>query len=377
VHDLAKRLNAPFYLKKFDTKDFASSQGLSIQMAARDLRYTWFKELIESEDYRYLATAHHKDDFAETVILNLVKGSVLKGLHGILPKSGAIIRPLLWAEKAEIAAYASYKNIKYREDHSNAENKYQRNLVRNEVIPLLKQVNTDISDTIYRSAGRRQQLEILLGNFLKDLKAKIMIHRPGSIAVKISDLKESGIMPETFYEFIEDYGFTYDQVEDLFSGLDNPQSKVFYSGMNFRMVKDRSEILIAAHEHVQSKEITIEKDTVQIEFSGYTFHFDVINASGIDDLRIQNTAYLDLHSLQFPLTIRNWKPGDTFHPFGLKGKKKLSDFFTDLKLSFHQKENQTVVVSGAKICWVAGLRIDDGFKVNPHTQKVFRIRLGN
>jgi tRNA(Ile)-lysidine synthase len=378
VKALAKSLEVPFFIKKFDTAKYADGKGLSIQMAARELRYEWFDSVLKEKDYQYLATAHHKDDLAETIILNLVKGSVLKGLHGILPKNNHIVRPLLWAGKDDILGYAAFKEISYREDSSNSESKYQRNLIRNKVIPILKKINPDISDTIYKSSERRLQIESWYLKKIEIIKRDILHENEQGLEVKISVLQKHEIIPEMFFEWIEKYGFSYSQVEDLFMALDQPEAKTFLSSeTGKRMIKDRKAIFIENFKILSEEQILIDEGQKEAEFNGLKFRFEKINVSAITDIKSADIAYLDIKSIDFPLKIRLWKEGDTFKPFGLKGNKKLSDFFTDIKLGFKEKENQTVIVSGNKICWVTGRRTDDRFKVNPGTQKVLRITVWN
>jgi tRNA(Ile)-lysidine synthase len=379
VKQLAKRLEVPIHIERFDTKKYAKQHKVSIQMAARELRYAWFESILQIHGYQYLATAHHKDDLAETVILNLVKGSVLKGLHGILPKNNHIIRPLLWAGKEEILDYAEYKEIRFREDISNTESKYQRNIIRNKVIPILKEINPDIFDTIYGAAGRRYQVETWYLKGIEKIRNSIVLENKNEWKVKISDIRKQEISPEIFFEWIESFDFTYSQVEDLFQGLEQTESKTFLNGQGtFRMIKER-EIIIIERIRALSKpeEILVDENSRTAKFKDIVFHFEKISRTEITNIKASETAYLDLKSLQFPLKIRLWKDGDTFKPFGLKGNKKLSDFFTDLKLSVKEKENQCVIVSGSKICWVAGLRVDDRYKVNPASQKVLKISIGN
>jgi len=372
VKELAKRLDVPFFVKRFDTKIYAVEFGLSIQMAARDLRYGWFEELLKSNDYKYLVTAHHKNDVAETILLNLIKGSVLKGLHGILPKNNNIIRPLLFASKEEINEYTSYKKYAHREDKSNADSKYQRNLIRNEIIPLLKQINPDITETIYKAAERRYQLENWAGIYSDQVKNAIVKQTQKGLNVSIRDLKTYQIYPQVFFEWVEEFGFNYIQVEELFESINHTESKQFLS-KNYRLIKDRESIVVESINGHNEDNIIIEKGQDAASYGQYNFTINKIRKSEIVDFSNQKVAYMDEEKLQFPLLIRKWEHGDSFKPFGLRGRKKISDFLTDLKLPFIEKENQLVVCSGDDICWVVGHRIDDRFKISNKTKSVLKI----
>ena len=374
VKELAKRLDAPFFVKRFDTKIYSVEFGLSIQMAARDLRYAWFDELLKSNDYKYLATAHHKDDVAETVLLNLVKGSVLKGLHGILSKNNNIIRPLLFASKEEINEYASYKKYDHGEDKSNADSKYQRNLIRNEVIPLLKQINPDLSETIFKAAERRYQLETWAGIYIDKIKSDIVKNTQNGLLISINDLKAYQINPQIFFDWLEEFGFNYIQIEELFESIDNTESKRFLT-KSHRLIKNRDSIVVELIKNNDQDNFIIEKGRDSVKCRQHSFTINTIHKSEIIDIGNQKVAYIDEEKVQFPLLLRKWEHGDSFKPFGLRGRKKISDFLTDLKLPFIEKENQLVVCSGDDICWVVGQRIDDHFKISDRTKSVLKIEV--
>jgi len=373
VKELAHRLDAPFFVKRFDTKIYAVELGVSIQMAARELRYAWFEEVLKSNNYKYLATAHHQDDVSETILLNLIKGSVLKGLHGILPRNNHIIRPLLFASKEAITEYANYNKHEHREDKSNIENKYQRNLIRNEVIPLLRQINPELSDTIYHAADRRHQLENWANVYSDKIKNEIISPNETGFKVSIKNLSTHNVFPEIFFEWVESYGFNYVQVEELFGSLDETESKIFLSP-GHRMTKDREFIVLEATIASEIDSSSIEKGQISAACGGINFAINSLHHKDIADFTDSSVAYLDEEKLQFPLLIRKWEHGDSFKPFGLRGRKKISDFLTELKLDRKEKENQLVLCSGNEICWVVGRRIDDHFKVSDRTQKVLELK---
>lgn len=383
VKEMASNLEAPFFTIKFDTATYAETHKLSVQMAARELRYTWFDKILNKQGYDYLATAHHKDDLAETVLLNLVKGSVLTGLHGILPKNNKIIRPLLCFEKAEIEAYASHDKIRYREDKSNAESKYQRNMIRNEIIPLLHKINPDLADTIYKNSDRRHQLETWLNGQSEKIRLTLCKTNGEGIEIPVKGLLENDIPAEVFFAWVSGYGFNDVQVEELFADLTSTESRVFYSSLktmdglveNYKMTKTRDRVLISKAEAPDLTEIRVYKENTEVFFGPSEFRIETIHPGKIENLKDPSIAHFDLDKLEFPLIIRRWKNGDIFKPYGLKGRKKLSDFLTDLKLDALEKENQLVICSGDKICAVVGRRMDERFKVSARTSRVLKVEL--
>lgn len=383
VKDMAHNLGAPFHSIKFETAKYAVAHQLSIQMAARELRYEWFDQIIKTQGYAYLATAHHKDDQAETIILNLVKGSVLTGLHGILPKNGKIIRPLLWAEKSEIEEYAAHNKIHHREDQSNAENKYQRNIIRNQVIPLLQKINADLTETIYKAAGRRNQLEDWLHMQSEAAKVNLFKKKYDGYEITLKDLTENEIPAELFFTWVSGYGFNDDQVASLFADLDATESRSFFSTVktetgkpsSYKMTKTRDRIIIAETTMPNDAKVAVNRNDTQVQVGQATFRIEILHPDAITAIKDPAITFLDLDKLDFPLLIRRWKTGDIFHPFGLKGSKKLSDFLTDLKLDALEKENQLVICSGHRICAVPGRRTDDRFKVSGRTRRVLMVVL--
>jgi len=376
VREIAKHLEAPFYSIRFETADYASKKGISIQMAARELRYAWFEGMMKEHGYDYLATAHHKDDQAETILLNLIKGSVITGLHGILVKNDIIIRPMLWAGKDEIREYADYKEIHFREDKSNADSKYQRNLIRNEVIPLLQKINPDLADTVFLAAERRLQLEEWMRGYADTLRGKIMQADPDGEHASVLELIKNKIPTEIFLDWVKGYGFNHEQVEELFGAFSSIGLKQFYSASH-RMVKDRDTVTIAPISQTEQIEAFLENSHAVADLGAYRFSIEPVKKENIADFNSPGIAYLDADALQYPLKIRRWQAGDFFVPFGMKGRKNLSDFFTDMKLPFHEKENQLVLVSGDDICWVVGRRIDNRYRVDKNTKAVLKISATN
>lgn len=374
VKDLATELGVNIYVKKFDTKAYARENKLSTQLAARELRYNWFSELITKNNFKFIATAHHKNDFSETVLLNLVKGSVLQGLQGIPVKNDIIIRPLLFAEKAEILEFAKENNWSFREDSSNKKDKYQRNLVRNQVIPLLKKINPNVTETIYQSAQNRK---VINDFFLHEAEVFIQKHveiKGQKQSVSIYNLPEKYLNPAFFNYWLSPFGFTFQKSNDLVLCINSTESKTFLSATH-RIFKERGQVILQRLENTVKEEVAyIISPENALVTADFIFQSTIISIDDVGDLKDKNTAYFDLEKVTFPLAIRSWKTGDFFIPFGLGKRKKISDFYTGQKFSAVQKSEQLLLVNGnGEIMWVVGLRTDDRFKLTDTTMQVLRI----
>ncbi len=375
VNKLADELNVPIYIKHFDTGTYATQNKLSTQMAARELRYQWFEEVRSKEKFDYIITAHHKDDLAETVLLNLSKGSVLSGLHGIKAKNGDIIRPLLWATKKDIAKYAAKEKITFREDSSNASDKYQRNLIRHKILPEFEKLNPSFSDTIFQTSMLRGQISDWFEKYCAEIKEKSfqvkgkVLYCDKNVLTKLNEA--------ILFELIREYNFNSSQAIDLFGSLHETEAKEFVSATH-RLVKDRSSVTIAElHEKTKDNTLSIAGEG-EYRINDLTLQLTIANTiPTIDELKNPAYTFLDFEKLNFPLTIRTWQEGDSFHPYGMKGKKKVSDYLTNIKLGKLEKENQTVMLSGNDICWIVDKRIDDAFKIDTQTKKVLKVEINS
>ncbi|MCF8301971.1 MAG: tRNA lysidine(34) synthetase TilS [Bacteroidales bacterium] len=362
------------YVERFDTLHYASANKLSIQMAARDLRYKWFKELINEEGYAYYATAHHHDDELETFFINLTRGSGIAGLHGILPRQNRLIHPMLFAWREEIEAYAYGHKIAYRVDSSNLTTKYIRNQIRHRLMPLLKEINPHYREILASNIERIRQAEHL---YRKEIRRK---HhewvQPASDGFKIAIAplqKESG--GKTYlYEFLAPCGFTWNMTDEIMQTLDATPGKQFYSSSH-RVLKDRDYLIISSIDESEAGEYLLyENDTEMTEPFRLTKTVKDYN-SNEDIPKNRYIACLDHDKLQFPLKIRKWQDGDRFKPLGMQTYKKISDFFIDEKFSLAEKEKAWLLLSGDDIAWVIGYRIDDRFKLTPETRKICQLEL--
>ncbi len=362
VEQLAEELEVTIHIKKFDTTAYAKKAGFSTQMAARDLRYEWFHTLMEEKEYNYLLTAHHQNDTVETVLLNLVRGTGIAGFHGILPKKNKTVRPLLFATKEELQAYATAKQLTWREDKSNQSTYYQRNFIRLEVIPLLQKLNPNFIETFQQSIHKIAGAETIFNHYIEGCRLECIQKHEAYDTLSYGILKEEAEPILILFELLKPYGFNYNQSIEIFESLEKESGKQFISSSHI-VVKDRGNLIITLIDHsTYLDEIMLNETDTEIELPWNNSKIKISNAPEKEFLLTNSSAYLDKELLHFPLTIRLWKPGDVFQPLGMKGKKKVSDFLNDLKVPLNLKKSIPVLVSNNEIVWVIGLRINDRFK---------------
>ncbi len=364
VEELAEEMEVNIHIKKFDTKAYAKKSGISTQMAARELRYQWFSELASQKEYRYIVTAHHQNDLVETVLLNLIRGTGIAGLHGIKAKSGNLLRPLLFASKEDILQYAQENKLQWREDSSNESNQYQRNLLRLDVIPLLKKINPNLSTTFLQSVEKISAAENIFNNYIEGCKIDFLTQKENYSVLEYGFLKEETEPRLILFELLRPFGFNYIQAAEILESLYGDAGKKFISSSHV-LVKDRTQLIITRKkEESESSEIRIEEnmETIFLPWTEETITLQI--TTGFEKTQDTGKAFLDFEKLKFPLLARPWRAGDSFHPFGMKGKKKVSDFLNDLKVPLNLKENVTVLLSGNDIVWVAGYRIDERYKAS-------------
>ncbi len=376
VKQLAEKYNVPFYVKHFKTGDFASENGISIQMAARQLRYDWFEELIKTEKYHFYATAHHQNDEIETFFINLLRGTGIAGLHGILPKQNHLIRPLLFTNRGKIEQFANDNKLEYREDSSNASAKYLRNAVRHKIIPQFKHLAGDFERVMTENIEKLRDVEIIFNEMLEMKRKEIVVVNSSTILLSIKKLKVLHPLKAYLFHFLSPYNFNNEVIESLIVSLDDISGKQFFSSTH-RLLKDRDNLIIT-----EISDVTLENEIFLINktdshiFAPLLLDFRITTESEMIKINPdKNFAYLDFDKLKFPLTIRKWKHGDFFCPFGMHGKKKVSDFFTDQKFSIIEKENTWLMCSDDDIVWVVGWRIDERYKLTSKTLKGYIIEL--
>ncbi|PJA07025.1 MAG: tRNA lysidine(34) synthetase TilS [Flavobacteriales bacterium CG_4_10_14_0_2_um_filter_32_8] len=365
VNDIAEKFQIPFYSIIFNTKAYATEKRISIQMAARELRYAWFEKIRKENNFQFIATAHHQNDVAETMLINLTKGTGLSGLHGISIKSKFIIRPMLCFCREEIDDYINKNNIIYREDQSNTDTKYYRNAIRHQIIPELEKLNPSIITTLNKEATRFFEIETILEEKINSEKEKCFEYADDSIKIYIKRLKNLNSLKTYLYYFLKDFDFNFSDVEDIINGLDNQAGKTYYSSTHI-LVKDRDFFILKRNEEQIVPPIFINS------FEEFPFDSHLINS--LDNFKINsssNYAYLDADKIQFPLILRIWATGDFFKPFGMKGSKKISDYLIDKKVSIIDKKKIKVLADDkGQIIWLVGYRINDNFKITLSTRTI-------
>lgn len=373
VLNLAKKYKTQCFVKRFDTKKYAEQNKLSIQEAARNLRYDYFETIRKKIKYDFVATAHQADDQIETFFINLLRGSGIAGLTGIPIIQHYVLRPILFAYREEVEGFARENSLEYRTDSSNSSNKYLRNNIRNQLMPLMETISPQCRATISTTIGNLKNTEAIYRKHLKDISL-LKKNKNGLITIPISKLKKLRPSAHYLFDFLKPYGFNRHVCEDICNSLDEIPGKLFFSPTH-RLLKDRVDLII---EKIVASDIAqdyiLEEGVKQIN-TPIKLEFREMNISELKTLASdKDTALFDKDKLIFPLIIRKWRRGDHFFPFGMKGKKKLSDFFSDNKLSIIDKSNIWLLCSEDKIVWVIGRRIDDRFKINNGTQNVLQIK---
>ncbi len=372
TEELADELDVPFYTHRFDTMEYASANHISVQMAARDLRYEWLEKIRTEFDFQYIAVAHHQNDVIETMLLNLTRGTGIAGLHGILPKKGKLIRPLLVLNRDEIDELVQNGGFTYREDSSNLSVKYSRNKLRLEVIPILKELNPALEQTFEANRKRFAELEILLDLRVQEIKERLFIKlADDEFEISITELKKLNPLNTLMYGLFHPYGFTETVLNDLVHAWDGKPGKVFHSA-GYQLHLDRGCIILSRINPDKAEDVLLESTTSNCNWNKQKFRYKIVPITQFELSKAENIAQLDYDLLSFPLKLRSWKNGDYFQPLGLKLKKKLSDFFVDRKISLnHKKDIGILENSNGDILWLAGLRVDERYKISPNTKKVF------
>jgi tRNA(Ile)-lysidine synthase len=373
VEQITSEKKIHFYTKRFDTENFARENSMSIQMAARELRYSWFDEIQSKYGYQYIAIGHNLDDVVETFFINLNRGTGIRGLTGIKPVFGNIIRPLLFASRIEILDYAGSRNINFREDSSNIETKYMRNKIRHNIIPEFNLINSDFGKIMTETIDRLRDAEIFLDTSIDKIKSDIIIEQSSNrILIDIDKLKLLKPVNTVLFEIIKDYGFNFKTVKNIISSLSDTSGKKFYSKTH-RIIKDRSFLIITDIEKIDYTAIKIKADIAEIA-TPVSLSFNRFKRPGKFRIPVENKyAVLDFNKLKYPLELRKWRQGDRFKPLGMDHFKKLSNFFIDSKLSIPDKEAVWIITSGEDIIWVVNYRIDDRFKVDDDTKEILVI----
>ena len=370
VIQLAENLNLEVFIKSFETETYAKENRLSTQMAARELRYSWFQELADQLQYDYILTAHHADDNLETFLINFSRGTGLDGLTGIPEINENVVRPLLSFSRDDIDKYAKAEHLKWREDSSNASTKYLRNELRHDVIPKLKEINPQLLQNFENTQKYLQDAKELVDDRIEEISNTIINDlNEQRMRFKISEIQKLNNPRAYLYELLKDYNFT--EWNDIYALLDSQSGKQVFS-FTHRLIKDRDYLLLSKINSETLENIIIYENDKKVKTSLGILSFDegeTVCENSTKSILVDNAL------LKFPLTVRQWQEGDWFYPFGMKGKKKLSKFFKDEKLSLIDKEKVSVLCSGNDIVWVIGRRADNRFKVSDGTKQILKIEL--
>ena len=367
---LAEDLDLELFIERFDTNQYAEDAKLSIQMAARELRYRWFEELVDQLHFDYVLTAHHADDNLETFLINLSRGTGIEGLTGIPEINEYIVRPLLPFSRDEIVSYAEANGITWREVSSNSSTKYLRNKLRHDVIPVLKEINPKWLQNFKMTQDHLHDSKILIDDFMTQVY-KDVVHFDGDIIkFDISKLLKYPNPKPYLYQLLKSYKFT--AWDDIYTLLDAQSGKQVFSETH-RLLKDREYLILSSNDNqddIIEKQYEVSEDLKTLETVFGTFAFETVSEL---NATTKDTIFVDQDLLQFPLTIRKWEKGDFFFPLGMRGKKKLSKYFKDEKLSLIDKEHVWVLCSGTQIVWVINRRSDNHFKVTEETEHILKI----
>ncbi|MGO4904314.1 tRNA lysidine(34) synthetase TilS [Flavobacterium sp. W20_MBD1_R3] len=370
VQEYAVTNNILVFITQFDTKAFAEDYKISTQVAARELRYNWFYELLETENFDYILTAHHADDNLETFLINLGRGTGLEGLIGIPVQNEKVIRPLLAFSQEEMKEYAALNNILWREDSSNASDKYLRNKIRHHLVPMLKELNPNFLSSFHKTQTYLQEAQVMVEDASIMIYQQVASQEQETIYFDLKKLKKLPNYKSYLYQWLKEFEFSaWDDIYDLVES----QSGKYVLSPEFRLLKDRDSLILSPINFVNEKEeyfIAENQKEVNIPLN--------LTFCKVADISIvsNKTIFVDADKLKYPLILRQWNEGDSFQPFGMNGKtKKVSKLFKDEKLSLLQKENTWLLRSNDQIVWIVGIRQDDRFKIGKTTKNILKIQL--
>jgi len=361
-----------FYSARFETAAYAEEKGISVQMAARELRYKWFEETREKNGFSSIAVAHNLNDNIETLLINLIRGTGITGLTGMRPSADTIIRPLLFATRQSIENYCEGNNIRFREDKSNTETKYIRNKIRHLVIPVIKEINPSVEVTLNETAERLSGAHEIISSFISGIRSKVSVTKKDSTVFNILLLRPYLGNRTIIYELFKPFGITGSQLNDLYHLISGRTGAQLFS-VSHRILKNRGALIVSEPGDERTGPVTFN-DLQDLRRHPAISRVSIVSIPEWSDIpKKKDTACIDLEKISFPLVIRKWHSGDYFYPFGMKGRKKVSDYFTDRKFSLIDKENTLLLESDGKIVWILGERLDNRFRITSSTKKALMI----
>lgn len=368
-----KEKNTPVFSIQFNTEEFANTNKLSIQMAARELRYNWFKQLKTEHQFNYIVTAHHLNDNIETFFINVLRGAGINGLKGIPEKTENVVRPLLFASSEQIKEYIATNNIQYKEDSSNSEVKYLRNKLRHELIPLLKEINPKLEETFSKEFNYFREANNLIEETVAKEIENISSSANNEISYEIKKVLNSAHIGLLLHYILKQYSFDSSIEAQVLEAIKAGQSGKLFLSKTHTCLLDRDVIIIKENNTSNTNQSYSLDENVSSISEPINLHLEILEEAKI--IIANDLVCLDFEKLTFPLQLRKWKEGDSFQPLGMKGTKKLSDFFVNQKYTLFQKEEQWLLTSNDEIVWIVGKRIDERFKVNESTTKTLVISL--
>lgn len=372
VENWAKRHQIPFHLKIADTKQLSLSQGISIQMAAREIRYSFFEELRAKFNLDGILLAHHEDDQLETIFLNLLRGTGIEGVYGMSERKGWLIRPLLPFSKSELTDFMKSGGFEWREDSSNEKSDYKRNNLRHHGLPAIYGLEADAKKNLLTSFERLKDTGRAFSGLFDFWKAKSIVEKDGIQSLKYADVAHLPGGASLLYFWLRSFGFNSDQAQQIWESLADIKPGSVFIGKEFELWMDRTEMLLCP-KSIPFEGIVVQGDEIQLILPEGVYGLSRSSMPKSIDLDLQN-ALLDADRLEFPLEIRLWREGDRFVPLGMQSEKKISDFLIDLKVPAPKKQEVKVLVSGDKIAWVIGMRIADWAKITPATLQTIHFK---
>jgi tRNA(Ile)-lysidine synthase len=371
VKNLGSFLNFSVFTTTLNTKKYASEKGISIQMAARELRYDWFEKTAKKHQLSHILTGHHKDDVLETVLINFTRGTGLDGLTGIPEINGKVVRPLLPFSREEIQKYAEKNKIIWREDESNSSTKYFRNKIRHEIVPILKELNSNFLHSFDTTLNNLKESQVIIKDRVESLRKHVISYNENGIhSISIKKIEELKSPKANLYEILKPYGFT--NSKDTTRLLKAQSGKQLFSKTH-RLLKNRDELLLSTLQKNTEDTFLVPENAKNIS-KPISLIFTEVDSIGQFS---STTAYIDKKKLNNTFVVRKWQKGDYFYPIGMNGKKKLSNYFKDQKLSLLEKEETWLLCDGNDIVWVVGKRMDDRYKISKNTKTILEIKYSN
>ncbi len=366
---IAAQIDVPFCETTFNTTSYARDNGISIEMAARELRYHWFEEMRIRLNAEAIAVAHHRDDNVETLLLNLTRGTGIAGLTGMKPRNGYIVRPMLCLSRQEILAFLMRHNLTYVNDSTNAETLYTRNKIRLEVLPLLRTINPIVDESIERTLNNLAETEKIYRYAIGKFEEKICNTKDDNLYIDIEQLQASPSPEALLFEILAPYGFNASQITDILACCTTHQPGKVFMSASHRLICDRKSLIVCLLPDISLQQpIAIWNDGDTHTAAGISISYH--QAEGFIIPKSPLCACFDADCLQYPLILRHWQKGDKFSPFGMRGRKKVSDFFSDSKMSIIEKEKQLLMCDATEILWIVGRRASSTARVTSHTRRI-------